>query len=79
MEIGTIRSKYGISQTDLSTILGWGGKTITRYESHQVQDAAHDFILRKIDDDPECFLWAFKETLPGEVILFQYAMELSID
>ena len=56
MEIGNIRSKYGISQTDLASLLGWGGKTITRYESHQVQDRAHDFILRKIDGDPEWFL-----------------------
>lgn len=36
----------------------WGGagKTITRYESHQVQDKAHDTILKKIDQDPEWFL-----------------------
>ena len=37
-------------------LLGWGGKTITRYESHQVQDMAHDTILRKLDSDPEWFL-----------------------
>ena len=55
-DIGNIRSKYGISQADLASLLGWGGKTITRYESHQVQDRAHDFILRKIDGDPEWFL-----------------------
>ena len=55
-EICEIRRKYSIGQTDLATILGWGGKTITRYESHQVQDVAHDTILRKIDDDPEWFL-----------------------
>jgi len=35
----------GISQSDLCLLLGWGGKTITRYESHQVQDIAHDTIL----------------------------------
>lgn len=55
-QIMKIRSKYGISQADLSSLLGWGGKTITRYESHQVQDVAHDSILRKIDGDPEWFL-----------------------
>lgn len=55
-EIEAIRRKYGISQTDLSILLGWGAKTITRYESHQVQDVAHDTILRKIDCDPEWFL-----------------------
>ncbi len=55
-QINKIRSKYGISQSDLSILLGWGAKTITRYESHQVQDRAHDTILKKIDQDPEWFL-----------------------
>lgn len=55
-QINRIRSKYGISQSDLSILLGWGAKTITRYESHQVQDRAHDTILKKIDQDPEWFL-----------------------
>lgn len=55
-EIGDIRAKYGISQSDLCSLLGWGGKTVTRYEGHQVQDRAHDMILRKIDSDPEWFL-----------------------
>lgn len=55
-EISGIRAKYGISQSDLCLLLGWGGKTITRYESHQVQDKAHDTILKKIDQDPEWFL-----------------------
>lgn len=51
-----IREKYNISQLDLATLLGWGGKTITRYEGHYVQDAAHDTILRKLDEDPEWFV-----------------------
>lgn len=55
-EIRAIRMKYGISQGDLCVLLGWGGKTITRYESHQVQDKAHDTILKKINQDPEWFL-----------------------
>lgn len=55
-QIAAIRAKYGISQSDLCLLLGWGGKTITRYESHQVQDMAHDTILRKLDADPEWFL-----------------------
>ena len=55
-QISDIRNKYDISQTDLCILLGWGLKTITRYESHQVQDAAHDTILRKLDNDPEWFL-----------------------
>lgn len=55
-EIIGIRAKYGITQSDLCLLLGWGGKTITRYESHQVQDKAHDTILKKLDQDPEWFL-----------------------
>ncbi|MCM1156283.1 MAG: DUF4065 domain-containing protein [Roseburia sp.] len=59
-EIIAIRRKYGIGQSDLCLLLGWGGKTITRYEGHQVQDNAHDTILRKLADDPEWFLTLLK-------------------
>ncbi len=55
-EIIAIRQKYDISQSDLALLLGWGEKTITRYEGHQVQDVAHDSILRKIDSDPDWYL-----------------------
>ncbi len=55
-QIAAIRARYGITQGDLCLLLGWGAKTITRYESHQVQDIAHDTILRKLDSDPEWFL-----------------------
>jgi len=61
VQISKIRAKYGISQSDLCLLLGWGGKTITRYESHQVQDRAHDTILKKIDQDPEWFLSLLNE------------------
>lgn len=61
-EISSIRVKYGVSQGDLCTLLGWGGKTITRYEGHQVQDKAHDSILRKLDGDPAWFLDLLSET-----------------
>lgn len=59
-EIIAIREKYGISQKDFSEILDWGGATITRYENHQVQDRAHDDVLRKIDFDPKWFLQMLK-------------------
>lgn len=55
-EIIDIRNTYGISQSDLSTLLGWGEKTITRYEGHQVQDAAHNSILQRLKDDPAWFI-----------------------
>lgn len=55
-EIQEIRQQYGVSQKDFSEILGWGQATITRYENHQVQDRAHDDILRKISADPKWFI-----------------------
>ncbi len=59
-EIIAIRDKYGVSQKDFSEILDWGRATITRYENHQVQDRAHDDVLRKIDSDPKWFLQMLK-------------------
>lgn len=62
VEIENIRQKYGITQSDLAILLGWGEKTITRYETHQVQDVAHDTILRKIDEDPEWYINLLKRS-----------------
>lgn len=55
-EIQSIRKMYDITQSDLCILLGWGEKTIARYESHQVQDNAHDTILRKLAADPGWFI-----------------------
>ena len=55
-EITAIRKKYDVSQKDFSDILGWGQATMARYENHQVQDEAHDEILRKLDNDPKWFI-----------------------
>lgn len=60
-EICNIRAKYGISQSDLCLLLSWGAKTITRYETHQVQDNAHDTILKKINSDPDWFITLLNE------------------
>jgi putative zinc finger/helix-turn-helix YgiT family protein len=76
-EISDIRAKYGISQSDLCTIMGWGGKTITRYESHQVQDKAHDTILKKINQDPEWYMELLiesKEAFPTETYKRYYSI-----
>lgn len=70
-EIVGIRNKYGITQGDFCTLLGWGGKTITRYESHQVQDKAHDSILRKIDSDPDWFLELLNES-KSQIVIESY-------
>lgn len=51
-----IREKYTVSQKDFSEILDWGKATITRYENHQVQDRAHDDVLRIVESDPKWFM-----------------------
>jgi putative zinc finger/helix-turn-helix YgiT family protein len=45
-DIKDIRSKYGISQTTYSKILGFGEKTIARYETGSVQDKSQDNLMR---------------------------------
>ncbi len=68
-EIREVRDLYEISQRDLCEVLGWGGKTLTRYEGYQVQDRAHNAILKKIKKDPEWFLEMLdeaKDNLPIE-------------
>jgi len=64
-EIINIRNKYGVSQKDFSEILDWGRATITRYENQQVQDRAHDDVLRKIASDPKWFLEMLKRSEDG--------------
>lgn len=51
-EIVAIREMYGLSQVDLSNLLGWGEVTVSRYESKAIQDEPYDNILREIRDNP---------------------------
>ena len=50
-EIISIREKYGITQEDLSNLLGLGEKTIARYETNTIQDKPYDVLLRKFNED----------------------------
>lgn len=50
-EIAGIRKKYGLSQSELSKLLGWDENEIARYEEKSVQDKEHDKILRQFRDD----------------------------
>lgn len=52
-EIRKIREKYNLTQAELALVLDWGEITITRYETKQIQDEAHDTLLRLIDKDPK--------------------------
>lgn len=49
-EIKKIRNKYGISQKGLALLLGWGEKTITRYENGSIQNKSHDTVLKSINE-----------------------------
>ena len=44
-EIKKIREQYGLSQRGFAKLLGWGDKTICRYENGSIQDKAHNSLL----------------------------------
>lgn len=48
-EIKAIREKYNLSQASFSKLLGFGEKTITRYENGSIQDVAHDNLIRTME------------------------------
>lgn len=57
-DITMIRKKYGLSQAAMAKILGFGVKTITRYENGSIQDSTHDNLLRLIkNEDNFIMLW----------------------
>lgn len=70
-EIVGIRKKYGLSQVELSRLLGWGEATISRYESSVIQDDSYDIILRLINDNPYEAL-QFLESNKEKFSVFKY-------
>ena len=50
-EIKAIRSKYKVTQAELSFLLGLGEVTITRYETKQIQEVSNDNMLREINNN----------------------------
>jgi putative zinc finger/helix-turn-helix YgiT family protein len=47
-EIKSFRTKIGITQGELSLILGWGKITISRYEAGAIPDVGHSRYLKMI-------------------------------
>lgn len=47
-EIRELRQRYGLTQKELSKLLGWGGVTLNRYENGALQDEPHDIMLKMI-------------------------------
>ncbi|WP_198013933.1 type II TA system antitoxin MqsA family protein [Desulforegula conservatrix] len=45
-EITTLRKKYGLTQGELSDLLGLGVATLSRYENGALQNESHDMLLR---------------------------------
>lgn len=51
-EIASIRSYYGLTQSDFSALLGWGDITVTRYETKTIQDETYDHIMSLVRENP---------------------------
>lgn len=45
-EIRELRGRYQLTQSELSTLLGLGGATLSRWENGSLQEEAHDHLLR---------------------------------
>ena len=58
--IQAIRNMYQLSQASFSKLLGFGEKTITRYENGAIQDVCHDNIIRLVES-METFIRLWKE------------------
>ncbi len=57
-EIKAIRQKYKLSQASFAKFLGFGEKTITRYENGAIQDVCHDNLIRLMSSmDAFVLLW----------------------
>jgi len=49
-EIKELRRSIGLTQEELSNLLGWGKATLSRYENGALQDKAHDNQLKMLKD-----------------------------
>ena len=71
------RKQYGLTQNELSKILGWGGVTLSRYENGALHSVAHEKILRLamephnlfklIEEAPDALPEDKRERLLGEL------------
>ena len=59
-QIKAIRESYGLTQNLFAKLLGFGEKTITRYENGSIQDVAHDNLL-KMAAIPDNFKTLFEQ------------------
>lgn len=67
-EVRSIRTKYGLSQSDFALLLGLGEKTVTRYENGSIQDHSHDNLMRLVTEPTilkQLYAKNFKEISPS--------------
>lgn len=55
------RKSLGLTQRELSALLGWGGATLSRYENGALQDEAHEKIMR-LAMEPHNLIKLMRET-----------------
>lgn len=60
-EIRSFRKMFGLTQYELSKLLGWGGSTLSRYENGALQDETHEKALR-LAMEPRNLLRLIEET-----------------
>lgn len=60
-EIREFRKRYGLTQGELSQLLGWGAATLSRYENGALQDDTHEKALR-LAIEPKNLLTLIKQT-----------------
>lgn len=59
-DVKRIREKYNLTQTAFAKILGFGEKTIARYETGSIQDAAQNNLI-ELANYPNIFLLLLKK------------------
>ena len=60
-EIKEIRKKYGLTQKELSNLIGAGNITVSRYETSHIQDEIYDTALKNVKANPNFALEALKK------------------
>ena len=59
-DIQAMREKYGLSQVAFARVLGFGDKTIARYENGSLQDEAPNNLMLLVRN-PDCFMELFQK------------------
>lgn len=65
-EIRDLRKHYGLTQNEMSSLLGWGGATLSRFENGALQSDAHEIMLRMIIEPGN--LKKLLEENPGTIV-----------